>query len=163
MESPCTATLALCLIKVPSLLLYTTLDFLACGQKAIAFTMVGKSQYHTAFLGSYQRTWNGDTCLIFMILFAYRKSHTVWTARLGGHFARANIFGGFNFVPCLLQFDDHNEVFNPQNTGGGCNQDAADSIACRSFCGKVRSVKLGVFVVYCLVNTWMKKKMGGCI
>ena len=53
--------------------------------------------------------------------------------------------------------------FNPQNTGGGCNQDAADSIACRSVCGKVRSVKLGVFVVYYLVNTWMKKKMGGCI
>ena len=51
--------------------------------------------------------------------------------------------------------------FNPQNTGGGCNQDAADSIACRSVGGKVRSVKLGVFVVYCLVNTWMKKKMGG--
>ena len=49
---------------------------------------------------------------------------------------------------------------NPQNTGGGCNQDAADSIACRSVCGKVRSVKLGVFVVYCLVNTWMKKKWG---
>ena len=73
-SSTCTATLALCLIKVP-LLLYTTLDFLACGQKAIAFTMVGKSQYHTAFLESYQRTWNGDTCLIFMILFAYRKSH----------------------------------------------------------------------------------------
>ena len=51
-------------------------------------------------------------------------------------------------------------LINPQNTGAGCNQDAADSIACRSVCGKVRSVKLGVFVVYYLVNTCMRKKMG---
>ena len=60
----------------------------------------------------------------------------------------------------IIHFLFKHPVVNPQNTGGGCNQDAADSIACRSVCGKVRSVKLGVFVVYCLVNTWMKKKWG---
>ena len=48
-----------------------------------------------------------------------------------------------------------------KKVGGGCNQDIAHSIACHSVCGKVRSVKIGVIVVYHLVNTWKKKKLGG--
>ena len=50
--------------------------------------------------------------------------------------------------------------FNPHQAGGGINQDTTHSIACHIVCSEARSVKLDVYVVYHLVNTWMKKKWG---
>ena len=49
---------------------------------------------------------------------------------------------------------------NPHQAGGGINQDTTHSIACHIVCSEARSVKLDVYVVYHLVNTWMKKKWG---
>ena len=56
----------------------------------------------------------------------------------------------------------HSESFNPHQAGGGINQDTTHSIACHIVCSEARSVKLDVYVVYHLVNTWMKKN-GGCL
>ena len=47
--------------------------------------------------------------------------------------------------------------FNPHWTGEGWNQDGAHSIACRPVYVKARGAKIGVYVVYHLINMWMKK------
>ena len=47
--------------------------------------------------------------------------------------------------------------FNSHWTGQGWNQDGAHSIACRAVCVKARDAKIGVYVVYHLINMWMKK------
>ena len=44
---------------------------------------------------------------------------------------------------------------------GGLIQPGACLTACHSVCGQARDTKIDVNVVYHVLNTWMKKKIGG--